>query len=262
MSAFLPIAGGPIAGQPILSGPAAAHFVGAASITFSQTGDFSASAAIAGATSITFSQTGALLASTALSGASTLTFSQTGALGAGASFAGAATVSFSATGTFVAGTVDAHFEGAATITFAAAGNFTASIAPIVDGPVGGSWYPKPIKYVDAGWAYTGQAKQAIYKRLIEEIEDRFVDEPVPKTKQKRVKRIEQLQEAIAPLVEATPEQSFEVVNLIDSLAGYDGTEGEYLFLIALAQQQLEHIEALQAQKQRNRRIALAMLMSS
>jgi hypothetical protein len=115
---------------------------------------------------------------------------------------------------------------------------------------------------DAGWAYTGQAKQEIYRRLIEEIEDRFVDEPVPQTKQKRVKRIEQLQEAVAPFVEATPKQDFEIINLIESLSRYDGSEEDYFSLIALAQQQLEHIEALQARKRRNRRIALAMLMAS
>ena len=146
MLGFSPLSTLPFSTLPE-AGIAGANFVGSASITFSQTGAFSASAAIAGATSITFSQTGALLASTALSGASTLTFSQSGALGAGASFAGAATVSFSATGTFVAGTVDAHFEGAATITFSATGDLTAGAAPVTEGPVGGSWYPKPIKYV-------------------------------------------------------------------------------------------------------------------
>lgn len=84
----------------------------------------------------------------------------------------------------------------------------------------------------------------------------------PETAKKRVKKIEQLQEAIAPIVEAIPEQRDPLKGLIDTLAEYDGTADEYTALMVLVQEQMERIEYEQARKQRNRRIAMAMLMAS
>ena len=144
MLGFSPLSARPISALPE-AGIAPAVFVGSASVTFSQTGAFSASTAIAAATTITFSQTGALLASTALAGAAAFAFAQTGGLSGGSAHVGASTITFSQTGTFVAGTVDTSFEGSATITFSATGDLTAGAAPVVEGPVGGSWLP--IQYV-------------------------------------------------------------------------------------------------------------------
>ena len=58
------------------------------------------------------------------------------------------------------------------------------------------------------------------------------------------------------------EQRAPLKSLIDTLAEYDGTAAEYTALMVLVQEQMERIEYEQARKQRNRRIAMAMLMAS
>lgn len=126
MSLILSQLGGGIAG---------ANFVGAATITFGQSGVLRAAASMSGAATATFTQAGAFRGASNFAGASTVVFDQSGIFRGASSFAGNTTVTFDQTGDFVAGAAapGAVFEGSASITFDQSGDFTAGEARINKG---------------------------------------------------------------------------------------------------------------------------------
>jgi hypothetical protein len=113
---------------------------------------------------------------------------------------------------------------------------------------------------DAWVRHTGEARRAIYARQIRDIEERITSQPLPKTAKKRKKRIEALETAIEVFEDAPLPAVYE--KLETEIDDFDGSEARYTAIMELFRAYAEQMLAAEQRRARNKRIAIAMLMTA